>query len=256
MTSLSLCNLSDKPRCRTVLLSGLAWIASSALYAGPVTYQGSYNPAGNPNHRHPPDRIAHGEAGSDGLWQQDPVTESSNASLTAPEPVIEEIEGFWALSTDTSADPSFITTWTLGHDWVNGAIQGTPEEESTVDITLCVQKGEFYLRIGGRTGFNYVIFRPDRIIVTGAEGNSVANVNIATFQTFRIVRRGGRATVYQAGNETPLISDWEQVANTRFNNLLFGDASSTSSGIWNLANISWTNAEAEFSTPEMLTPSP
>lgn len=221
------------------------WVAHPLL-AGPIVYQGSYDPAGNPNDRYAPDNTQGGNTNADPVWQWN----KGNTSPTAP--TIVQINGVYALQ-GNSTDAE-ISNWGIGKDQYNTtAWVGSNSTGSTVDITIRLDSGSFYLRLGNESGYNYFYMQASRVWLGGSGGASAYYYMDTTddFHVFRIAQKNGEATLYVDDNTTPLVANWDSSSSANFNNLVFGDfsTSNNSGGVWNLRNLSWTNAGAEFSAP-------
>jgi len=211
-------------------------LGAFSCHGATIVYEGSYNPAGNTNDRFAPDLTTGGNTHADPVWKW-------NKTGTPTTPPVVQVNGVWALSDNTTvSDTSF---WGVGQGQTNTtAWSSAPATGSTVDFNLNVTAGSITIRAGDTSGYYNYVFTTSAV----SNGTSVA-IDNTIFHTYRITFQNGFTNLYVDANSTPLFTNVARINLASVNNLIFGDTSSSSGGAWNLTNISWSNAVAEFSAP-------
>ncbi len=172
---------------------------------------------------------------------------------------------------DAADQAARLQFWQIGMDgdrefgrpaeaWTEGSQDGI-----TVDFTIRVNDGRsdnkaesgvpggFELMVANQGYGINLYFDKQGITAWGAKISTDDVHENTSYCTYRLVIQGGKASLYEAGNESAIFSDMAMRSGAEtFNVIAFGTITSTLSGAWDLAFLGWNSGKAELTAPPQI----
>lgn len=229
------------------LAASLLIIGSVPVPAGPITYTSQYIPNALPSTGggtvvNPSWDYSHSAVGTYTASVSDGILSASTM------PAVGNTQS-WKIGQAGSSTFGTSSAWSLN------AATG-----ATIDFTIKVNAstgaggsspqvlGGFNIFVGDGSKYASLYFSPTQISLWGATMPKIDHSN-TEFQTFRIAFSNGLLSLYEAGNDTALISNVAMINTAGYNQIYWGDGSSLVSGGFQLSYMGWNNTMAEYSAP-------